>query len=55
VTFVESFKPEFSLLSRERRFADLTRMQDNAIEIKSNMMASGKLRAKAETGNKETK
>jgi hypothetical protein len=30
-------------------------MQDDAIEIKSNMMASGKLKAKFETGTKEPK
>jgi hypothetical protein len=30
-------------------------MQDDAVEIESNMMASGKLKAKLETGNRETK
>jgi hypothetical protein len=30
-------------------------MQDDAVEIESNMMASGKLKAKVEMGNRETK
>ena len=30
-------------------------MQDDAVEIKSNMMASGKLKARVETGNRKTK
>jgi hypothetical protein len=55
VTFAKSFEPEFSLLLRERRSVDLTRMNDDAIEIESNMMASGKLKAKDETRNKETR
>jgi hypothetical protein len=55
VTFAGAFEPDFSLLLRERRGADLTRMQDDAVEIESNMMASGKLKTKIETGNRETK
>jgi hypothetical protein len=55
VTFVGAFKPDFSLLLRERRGATLTRMQNDSVEIKSNMMASGKLKAKLETGNRETR
>jgi hypothetical protein len=31
------------------------KMQDDALEIKSNMMASGKLKEKIETGNKESR
>jgi hypothetical protein len=30
-------------------------MQDNAVEIESNMMASGKLEDKVEAGNRETR
>ena len=30
-------------------------MQDDVVEIESNMMASGKLKARVETGNRETK
>jgi hypothetical protein len=55
VTFAGAFEPDFALLLRERRAAELTRMQDDAVEIKSNMMASGKLKTKMETGNKEIK
>jgi hypothetical protein len=55
VTFAEAFEPNFALLLRERRSADITRMQDDAIEIELNMMASGKLKSRVEMGNKETK
>jgi hypothetical protein len=55
VTFVGDFELKFALLLRERRYVDLIRMKDDAIEIESNMMASGKLKAKIETGNKETR
>jgi hypothetical protein len=55
VTFVGAFDHDFTLLLRERRSVDLTKMQDDALEIESNMMASGKLKAKIETGNKENR
>jgi hypothetical protein len=55
VTFAGAFDPDFALLLRERRSVDLTKMQDDALEIESNMMASGKLKTKLETGNKETR
>jgi hypothetical protein len=55
VTFAGAFEPDFALLLRERRGATLNRMQDDAVEIESNMMASGKLKARLETGNRETK
>ena len=55
VTFTGAFEPDFSLLLRERRGADLTRMQDGAVEIESNMMALGKLKRKIEMGNRETR
>jgi hypothetical protein len=55
ITFVGAFEPNFSLLLRERRGATLTRMQDDAVEIESNMMAYGKLKAKVETENQETR
>jgi hypothetical protein len=55
VTFAGDFDPNFALLLRERRSVDLTKMQDDALEIKSNMMASGKLKAKMEARNKETR
>ena len=55
VTFTGSFEPDFALLLRERRRADLTQMQDDAVEIESNMMASGKLKMKIETWNRKMK
>jgi hypothetical protein len=55
VTFVGAFEPEFALLLRERRATDLSRMQDDVVEIESNMMASGKLKTKIKMGNKETR
>ena len=55
VTFAGTFDPNFALLLREKRSTDLTKMQDDALEIESNMMASGKLKAKIETGNKENR
>jgi hypothetical protein len=55
VTFVGAFDPDFALLLRERRSTDLTKMQDDALEIESNMMESGKLKEKIETGNKENR
>jgi hypothetical protein len=55
VTFAGAFDLDFSLLLRERRSTDLTKMQDDSLEIESNMMASGKLKAKIETGNKESR
>jgi hypothetical protein len=55
VTFAGDFEPNFALLLRETRSSDLTRMQDDAIEIESNMMASGTLKAKIEMRNKETR
>jgi hypothetical protein len=55
VTFAGAFKPDFTLLLRERRGDTLTRMKDTSIEIEYNMMASGKLKTKLEMRNRETK
>jgi hypothetical protein len=55
VTFAGAFESDFTLLLRERRGVDLTRMQDDVVEIESNLMASGKLKTKIEMGNRETK
>ena len=55
VTFARAFELDFALLLRERRGATLNRMQDDAVEIESNMMASGKLKARLEAGNQEPK
>jgi hypothetical protein len=53
VTFVGSFDLDFSLLLRERRSTTLTSMQDDAVEIESNMIASGKSRIRNESGERE--
>jgi len=55
VTLAIDFEPDFDLLLRERRSSDLTRMQDDDIEIDSNMMTLGKLKTKIEIENKETR
>jgi len=55
VTFAGAFEPNFALLLRERNYATFTRMQDDAAEFESNMMASGKLKSKVESGTKEAK
>jgi hypothetical protein len=55
VTFVDAFDPDFALLLRERRSTYLTKIQDDALPIESNMMESGKLKAKIETENKENR
>jgi hypothetical protein len=55
VTFVGAFDPDFSMILRERRSIDHTKMKDDSLEMDSNMMASGKLKTKFEIGNKETR
>jgi len=55
VTFAGAFELDFSLLLREIRGSTLNRMQDDAVEIESNMMASGKLKDKIETVNHENR
>jgi hypothetical protein len=55
VTFATAFNPNFALLLKERRSIDLTKMQDDALQIESNMMASGTIKSKTKAGNKETR
>jgi hypothetical protein len=55
VTFAGAFELDFALLLRERRYSTLAGMQDDAIEMESNMMTSGKLKSKVEIGTKEPK
>jgi len=55
VTFAGPFDSDFSLLWRERRSTTLAGMQDNAIEIEPNMMASRKLKTKVDMGTREPK
>jgi hypothetical protein len=44
IAYVSAFNPEFFLLLRERRYASLAHMQDAALEVESNIVASDKLR-----------
>jgi len=53
VTFAGAFDYDFALLLRERRSTTLVGMQDDAIDIESNMMASEKLKTKVEMGTRE--
>jgi hypothetical protein len=53
VTFARAFDSNFSLHLIQRRFTTLSGMQDDAIEIESNMMASRKLKTKVDMGSKE--
>jgi len=43
--YADSFESDFSLLLRERRYATLDDMMTNAIKVKVNLMASGKMKA----------
>ena len=40
ITYANAFDSEFCLLLRERRFASLSVMQDAALEVESNIVAS---------------
>jgi hypothetical protein len=51
ITYSSAFDPEFCLILRERRSATLTLMQDVALEVESNIMASQKLKGKFERKN----
>jgi hypothetical protein len=53
VDFTGAFDSDFVLILRETRATPLARMQDDVIEIESNMMASGKLKRKVELGIRE--
>jgi hypothetical protein len=55
VTFAGDCDSNFALLLRERRSTTLAGMQDDAIDIESNMMESVKLKTKFEMGTREPK
>ena len=40
ITYANSFDSKFCLLLRERRFASLSLMQDDSLEVDSNIVAS---------------
>ena len=47
LTYANSFDSEFSLLWREKRHVSLLNMQEAALEVESNMLASSKLKDKS--------
>jgi hypothetical protein len=53
ITFANSFDVEFSLLLRERRSTTLFSMQEEAIEVESNILASEKLKNKSDRDKKK--
>ena len=44
LTYANAFESEFSLLLRKRRSVTLLNMQEAALEVESNMLATGKLK-----------
>jgi hypothetical protein len=53
ITFVNAFDVEFSLLLRERRSVTLILMQEAAIEVKSNILATERLKSKNDRDKKK--
>lgn len=55
LNFADAFDSDFTLLLRQRRFATLTDMAGDAIEVEANLMASGKMnrRSYIKSSNKE--
>ena len=48
ITYANAFDSEFCLILRERRSASLSLMQDAALEVESNIVASQKLKGKVD-------
>ena len=48
LAYANSFNPEFSLLLRERKYESLQNMQNAALEVESNILASNKLKEETE-------
>jgi len=42
ITYASAFDPDFCLLLRKRRFDTLSQMQDNALEVESNILATNR-------------
>lgn len=47
--FADAFDSDFALLLRERRFATLTDMIEDVVEVEENLMASGKMKGRVDT------
>jgi hypothetical protein len=48
ITYASSFDPEFYLLLRERRDISLAHMQDESLEVDSNVLEDNRLMSKAD-------
>jgi hypothetical protein len=55
ITYASAFDPEFCLLLRERRSTSLAHMQDAALEVESNIVASDKLRGKSDRDRRKNR
>jgi hypothetical protein len=55
ITFSNAFDAKSSLLLRERRTTTLSLMQDAAIEVESNILATDKLKSRSERDRKKKK
>jgi hypothetical protein len=55
ITYASDFDPEFCLLLRERRSTTLAHMQDVALEVESNILATYKLRGKSDRDRRKQK
>jgi uncharacterized small protein (DUF1192 family) len=55
ISYASAFDPDFYLVLRERRAASLAQMQDEAIEVESNILAADRLRNKADTDRRKGK
>jgi uncharacterized small protein (DUF1192 family) len=55
ISYAGAFDPDFCLLLRERRSTSLTQMQDEAIEVESNILAADRLRSRADTDGRKGK
>jgi hypothetical protein len=53
--FSNAFDVEFSLLLRERRSATLSSMQEETIEVESNILAAERLKKKSDIDKKKKK
>jgi len=53
ITFANAFDVEFSLLLRERRSTTLSQMQEAAIEVESNILATDKLKSRGDRDRKK--
>lgn len=55
ITYANSFQPKLSLLLRERGSPSLTSMQEESLEVETNILVVDRLKNKYERGDKEKK